>query len=68
MYKGFKIEPPFFEIGPKAYMYGERLLKLAKAADKAAEKYDVRILMTPQPSDLYMLAHETKNIVIVAQL
>ena len=67
MYKGFKIEPPFFEIGPKAYMYGERLLKLAKAADAASEKYDVRILFTPQPSDIYMLAHETKNLVIVAQ-
>ncbi|MBQ5402181.1 MAG: hypothetical protein IIU16_04610, partial [Bacteroidales bacterium] len=67
MYKGFEIEPPFFEIGPKAYMYGERLLRLAKAADAAAEKYDVRILFTPQPSDIYMLAHETKNLIIVAQ-
>ena len=67
MYKGFKIEPPFFEIGPKAYMYGERLLKLAKAADAAAAKYDVRILITPQPSDIYMLSHETRNIVIVGQ-
>ncbi|MCF0172934.1 MAG: triose-phosphate isomerase [Bacteroidales bacterium] len=67
MYTGFKIEPPFFEIGPKAYMYGERLLKLAKAADRAAAKYDVRILITPQPSDLYMLAQATENIILVAQ-
>ena len=29
MYKDFKIKPPFFEVGPKAFMYGERMLKLA---------------------------------------
>ena len=39
MYQGLKIEPPF-EIGPKAFMYGERILKLAKAADVASKKYD----------------------------
>ena len=67
MYKGLKIEPPFFEIGPKAFMYGERMLQLAKAADEASVKYDVRIILTPQPSDLYLLAKETKNLLLFAQ-
>lgn len=67
MYKGLTIEPPFFEIGPKAYLYGEDILRLAKAADKASEKYDVRIILTPQPSDIYLLARETKNVLIFAQ-
>lgn len=67
MYKGFKIKPPFFEIGPKAFLYGEEMLKLARAADKAARKYDVSIIMTPQPSDLYLLAKETQNIYLFAQ-
>jgi triosephosphate isomerase len=67
MYKGIKIEPPFFEIGPKAYFYGERVLKLAKAADKASEKYDVRIIFTPQYTDIRLLAQETKNLLIFAQ-
>ena len=67
MYKGIKIKPPFFEIGPKAFFYGERMLKLAKAADKASKKYDVRIIMTPQYSDIQMLAQETENILIFAQ-
>lgn len=67
MYKGLKIEPPFFEIGPKAFMYGERMLQLAKAADEASVKYDVRIILTPQPSDLYLLAKETENLLLFAQ-
>ena len=67
MYQGLKIEPHFFENGPKAYMYGERMLKLAKAADAASKKYDVRIILTPQYTDIRMLAQETKNLLIFAQ-
>ena len=67
MYREIKIKPPFFEIGPKAFFYGERMLKLAKAADKASKKYDVRIIMTPQYSDIQMLAQETDNVLIFAQ-
>ncbi len=67
MYKGIKIEPPFFEIGPKAYFYGKRMLKLAKKADEASKKYDVRIIMTPQCSDIQMLAQETENVLVFAQ-
>lgn len=67
MYKEITIKPPFFEIGPKGYMYGERMLQLAKAADAASEKYDVRIILTVQPSDIYLLAKETKHVLIFAQ-
>ena len=67
MYKGLTIKPPFFEIGPKAYMYGKRMLKLAKAADEASVKYDVRIILTLQPSDIYLLARETRHVLIFAQ-
>ncbi|MDD5602911.1 MAG: hypothetical protein PHG48_02355 [Eubacteriales bacterium] len=35
MYKKFKIKPPFFEIGPKTYLYGEAMLILAKVIDAA---------------------------------
>ena len=41
MYKNYKINPPFFEIGPKAYLYGEKMLALAKVIDKVAMKYDL---------------------------
>jgi len=37
----FRIEPPFFEIGPKAYLYGQDALDMAKAAEEASIKYGV---------------------------
>jgi triosephosphate isomerase len=67
MYSGLKIEPPFFEIGPKAYLYGRALLKLAQHADSLSVKYNVRIIITPQYVDISMLAHETEHILVFAQ-
>lgn len=67
MYKGFKIKPPFFEIGPKAYLYGEEMLKLAKVIDKTAMKYDVDIIVTPQYTDIKLLADNTERILVFAQ-
>ena len=37
MYKGYKIRAPYFEIGPKCFMWGKRMLKLAQAVDRIAE-------------------------------
>ena len=66
MYKDFKIKPPFFEIGPKAYLYGEEMLKLAKVIDKVAMKYDVDIIVTPQYTDIRLLADNTERILVFA--
>lgn len=35
---------PYFEIGTKNYVWGDKLLEYAIAADKAAEKYDIDVL------------------------
>jgi triosephosphate isomerase len=67
MYPGLRIEPPFFEIGPKAYLYGKALLKLAQHADKLSCQYNVRIIITPQCVDIAMLARETEHILVFAQ-
>lgn len=67
MLKNFGIKPPFFEIGPKAYLYGEEMLKLAKVIDKAALKYDVDIIVTPQYTDISLLANNTERILVFAQ-
>ncbi len=67
MYRNFKIRPPFFEIGPKAYLYGEEMLKLAKVIDKTAMKYDVDIIVTPQYTDIRLLADNTERILVFAQ-
>ncbi len=67
MYKNFKIRPPFFEIGPKAYLYGEGMLKLAKVIDKTAAKYDLDVIVTPQYTDIKLLADNTERILVFAQ-
>lgn len=67
MYKGLKISAPFFEIGPKAYLYGENMLSLAKVIDKVAMKYDVDIIVTPQYTDISLLALNTSRILVFAQ-
>ena len=67
LFKGFAIKPPFFEIGPKAYLYGEASLKLAKEADKLSVKYNVDIIYTPQYVDIPIITRETKHISVFAQ-
>ena len=67
MYHGLKIKPPFFEIGPKAYLYGEEMLRLAKVIDRVAGKYDVQVIVTPQYTDIPLLAQNTENILVFAQ-
>jgi triosephosphate isomerase (TIM) len=67
MYKGLQITPPFFEVGPKAYLYGEKLLRLAQHADRISQKYEVQIIFTPQYVDIPLLARETEHILVFAQ-
>ena len=67
MYKGLKIKAPYFEIGPKAYLYGEEMLALAKVIDKTAMKYDVDVIVTPQYTDIKLLADNTERILVFAQ-
>lgn len=67
MYRGLEITPPFFEIGPKAYLYGEQALALAKHADTLSRAYAVGIVFTPQSVDIRLLAQAVKHIHIFAQ-
>jgi len=61
-----KIKAPFFEIGPKSYLYGDDILELAKAADAASEKYGVDIIFTTPVVDIRRVAEATKNIHVFA--
>lgn len=67
MYRGVSIIPPFFEIGPKAYLYGREVLNLARHADRISKKYRVQIIFTPQYVDIPILARTTKKLLIFAQ-
>lgn len=57
----------FFMFNPKSYFYGSELIELAKAADKAAKIYDVKVIMTVPYPDIYAVRYNTKNIEIAAQ-
>lgn len=60
------IKPPFFEIGPKTYLYGDDVLELALAADEAALRYDVDIIFTAPFVDIYRISKNTKHIHVFA--
>lgn len=67
MYEGLELHAPFFELGPKAYLYGQQMLSLARCADSLIAEYDVPIIITPQAVDIRLLAKETTNVLIFAQ-
>lgn len=67
MYRGIKITPPFFEIGPKAFLYGKDVLKLARHADRMSAKYRIQVIFTPQYVDIPLLARGTRNLLVFAQ-
>lgn len=60
------IKAPFFEIGPKSYLYGDDVLDLALAADAASEKYGVDIIFTCPLVELQRVKAATKNIHVFA--
>ena len=67
MYSGLEIKAPFFEIGPKAYLYGDNMLKIARAADRASREYGVQVIFTPQCSEIERVARETEDLLVFAQ-
>ena len=61
-----KIKAPFFEIGPKSYLYGDDIMELALAADAASEKYDVDVIFTCPVVDIRRVAEATKRLHVFA--
>lgn len=62
-----KIRVPFLIVNPKAYIYGQESLELAKVCDELMEQYDLDIIFTAQHVDLRMVAEATKHIIVAAQ-
>lgn len=60
------IKAPFFEIGPKSYLYGDDVINLAIAADKASEKYGVDIIFTTPIVEIARVKAATKHIHVFA--
>ena len=61
-----KIRTPYFEIGTKNYIYGDKVLEYALAADKAAEKYDIDVLFICSPIEIRRVCENTKHLVVLA--
>ncbi len=60
------IKAPFFEIGPKSYLYGQDVIDLAIAADKASEKYGMDIIFTTPIVEIARVKAATKHIHVFA--
>ena len=60
------LKAPFFEIGPKNYLYGEQIIELAMTADAAAEEYDIRVIFTTPYADIRSVAQRTKHLYVFA--
>ena len=69
MLKNYKISEPFFEFGPKCYMYGETLLKMAKGLEQLAKKYKVDVVLDIPDTEIYNIAHhvDTKRVHVYSQ-
>jgi len=63
----FSIKKPFFEIGPKVYIYGEEAIHLARAADSYSKEFGVDVIFSAQYVDIPVIAKEVKNIRVFAQ-
>lgn len=60
-----KIRTPYFEIGTKNYIYGDTVLEYARAADAAAEKYDIDVLFITPAVEIRRIAEHTKHLILL---
>jgi triosephosphate isomerase len=67
VYSGLQITPPFFELGPKAYVFGPALLEIARYADELSERFDVQVILTPQYVDIPIVGREMQRVLVFAQ-
>ena len=62
-----RIQAPFFEVGPKAYLYGQDALELAQVAEEASLKSGVSVIYTPQLTDLALISRKVQHLYLCAQ-
>ncbi len=61
-----KVRVPFFETSVKNYLYGDAVLELARAADAAAQKYDVDVLFISPYTEIRRIREQCPHLVIMA--
>lgn len=60
------IRTPYFEIGTKNYIWGDKVLEYALAADAAAKKYDIDVLFITPSTEIRRVKENTENLIILA--
>lgn len=58
---------PIFVINPKNEMHGADLVELARIADKAAADFDVQVMLTCSPCDVYQVSVATTQLFVFGQ-
>jgi triosephosphate isomerase len=67
MYRHSGLSAPFFEIGPKQYLYGDALMDLAQMAERASVDYGVPIVFDPPLVHLEAVVSATSSLFVFAQ-
>lgn len=58
---------PLLIVNPKAYLYGDDVVRLAALTDELAGQFEIPTIFTAQHADLRLVAHATSNLTITAQ-
>ena len=62
-----KAETPFLIVNPKSYLYGQKSLELALAADQVAKDTGLQIYFTCPYADIRLIKENTENVIVCAQ-
>ena len=54
-----KVKSPFLVVNPKSYLYGQKSLELAKAADETAAAVGIPVLFTCPYADIRLIRENT---------
>lgn len=61
-----RVKAPFFEIGPKSYLYGDKVFSLAMAAERAANRYQVDVLFTAPFTEIRRISEAVNRVIVLA--
>jgi triosephosphate isomerase len=60
------VRTPYFEIGTKNYVYGEKVVEYAMAADRAAKRYDIDVLFIVPAVEIRNVVAHTEHLIVLA--
>lgn len=58
---------PFVSFNPKSYLWGDKLMELARYADELSGRFDIDCMFTAPYADIRLLAEGTERLLVVAQ-